>query len=60
VLDFVIVAFAIFMVVRAMNRMKRTEPAAPPAPTTKPCPQCLMEIPREAKRCGHCTTSLAA
>jgi large conductance mechanosensitive channel len=60
VLDFVIVAFAIFMVVRAMNRMKRKEPVAPPAPTTRPCPQCLMEIPIQAKRCGHCTASLAA
>jgi large conductance mechanosensitive channel len=60
VLDFVIVAFAIFLVVRGMNKLKRTKEVAAPAPTTKACPQCLMEIPIQAKRCGHCTTSLAA
>jgi large conductance mechanosensitive channel len=59
VIDFVIVAFVIFLLVRTMNRMKKKEePAA--APTTRPCPQCLMEIPLQAKRCGHCTSEVRA
>ena len=59
VLDFVIVAFAIFMVIRAMNRMKRKE-EAPAEVTTKECPRCLSEIPIKATRCAHCTTDLGA
>jgi len=57
VINFLIVAFAIFLLVRTVNRW--TKPAAPPAPTTKDCPQCAMSIPIQAKRCGHCTTQLA-
>jgi large conductance mechanosensitive channel len=60
VIDFVIIAFAIFMVIRAMNRMKRQEEAAPAEPTTKECPRCLSEIPIKATRCGHCTSELGA
>jgi large conductance mechanosensitive channel len=57
ILDFVIIAFAIFVVVRQMNKLK-TQP--PPAdPTTKDCPQCLMAIPIKAARCGHCTSQIA-
>ncbi len=59
VLDFVIVAFAIFMVIRGMNKLKRKEETAPPpAPTTKDCPYCLSAIPIKATRCGHCTSEL--
>ena len=58
VINFLIVAFAIFLLVRMVNRWT-TKPAAPPAPTTKDCPQCAMSIPIQAKRCGHCTTQLA-
>jgi len=58
IVSFVIVAFALFMVVKAMNRMQRQAPAPAPAPTTKDCPQCLMPIPMAAKRCGHCTSQL--
>ena len=58
VLDFVIVAFAIFLVVKQMNRMKKTEEAPPAEPTTKSCPQCLSEIPIKATRCAHCTAQL--
>jgi large conductance mechanosensitive channel len=58
VIDFVIIAFAIFMVIRAMNRMKRAEEAAPADPTTKECPKCLSEIPIKATRCAHCTSEL--
>jgi large conductance mechanosensitive channel len=54
VLDFVIVAFAIFMLVRTMNKLKRKEEPAPA--TTKECPECLSAIPLKAKRCAHCTS----
>ncbi len=57
VLDFVIVAFAIFLVVKAMNKMKRQDPA--PAPDVRQCPECLSsDIPVAAKRCRHCTAVL--
>lgn len=56
VIDFLIVAFAIFLLVRQVNRW--TKPAAPAAPTTKTCPRCAMEIPIAAKRCPHCTSDL--
>ena len=58
VLDFVIVAFVIFMVVRQMNKLKKQP--APADPTEKACPQCLSKIPIKAKRCAHCTTQLEA
>ena len=58
-IDFVIVAFAIFLLVRTMNRLKKKE-EAPAAPTTRACPQCLMDIPLQAKRCGHCTSEVRA
>ena len=56
--SFTIVAFALFMVVKAMNTMKREAPAPAPAPTQKDCPQCAMLIPIVAKRCPHCTSQL--
>lgn len=56
VLDFIIVAFAIFMVIKAMNKAKKKEEAPPAEPTTKSCPECLSEIPIAAKRCAHCTS----
>jgi large conductance mechanosensitive channel len=55
ILDFVIVAFCIFLVVKMTNRLLRQKPADP---TDKKCPQCFMPIPIEAKRCGHCTSTL--
>ena len=58
VINFLIVAFAVFLLVRTVNRWT-SKPAAAPAPTTKDCPQCAMSIPIQAKRCGHCTTQLA-
>jgi large conductance mechanosensitive channel len=57
VLDFVIVAFAIFMLIRTMNRLKRKEEPAPA--TTRECPECLSAIPLKAKRCAHCTSPVA-
>jgi len=58
ILTFLIVAWAVFILVKAMNRLKREEAAAPSDPTTKQCPQCMMEIPIAAKRCGHCTSEV--
>jgi large conductance mechanosensitive channel len=59
-ISFIIVAFALFMVVRGMNALHRKEEAAPAAPTTKPCPRCATDIPIKASRCPHCTSELAA
>jgi len=56
VIDFLIVAFAIFLLIRQINRMKK-EPA-PAAPTTKECPFCATNIPLQAQRCPHCTSNL--
>lgn len=58
VLDFIIVAFAIFMVVKGMNKMKKKEEAPPAVPTTKECPECLSVIPIKAVRCAHCGIQL--
>ncbi len=55
VISFLIVSFAIFLVVRQMNRFKRQQEAAP---TTKECPYCLSPIPIKATRCAHCTADL--
>lgn len=57
VINFVIVAFCIFLVVKAMNKMKKPSPTA--APVSKDCPACAMTIPIKATRCPHCTTELA-
>jgi large conductance mechanosensitive channel len=56
VVDFLIVAFVIFMVVKQANRMKRQP--APAAPTTKECPFCHTNIPIPATRCPNCTSQL--
>ena len=55
VIDFTIVAFAVFLLVKGINALKRSKSAPPPAATEKQCPECLMNIPIKAKRCGHCT-----
>ena len=60
VLNFLIVAFAVFLLVRQINRMKRETPVPPPAPTEKPCPYCISTIPLAATRCPHCTSELRA
>lgn len=56
VLDFIIIAFVIFLIVKQVNRLKT--PAAPAAPTTKDCPLCLSTIPIKATKCAHCTSSV--
>jgi large conductance mechanosensitive channel len=59
IINFVIVAFAIFLLIRGFNKLQKAEAApAPPPPATKECPECLMTIPVAAKRCGHCTATL--
>jgi len=58
IISFIIVAFAIFMVVKGMNSMKRKEEAAPAEPTTKDCSFCFTAIPVKAIRCPHCTADL--
>ena len=58
-LDFIIVAFCIFMMIRTINKMKREQPTPAPAPvTTKECPQCCSIIPVKATRCPNCTSQL--
>jgi large conductance mechanosensitive channel len=56
VIDFLIVAFFIFLLVRQVNRLKGPAPAA--APATKDCPYCSLAIPIKATRCPHCTSEL--
>jgi large conductance mechanosensitive channel len=57
VLDFVIVAFAVFLLVRGINRLHRAPP--PATPTTRPCPYCLTVVPLPATRCPACTSQIA-
>lgn len=58
VINFLIVAFVIFIVVRAASKLQRAP--APADPTTKDCPFCVTAIPISAKRCPHCTSQLTA
>lgn len=60
-MNFLIIVFCVFLIVQLFHKyVMKPEPAAPPAPTTKECPQCAMSIPLAAKRCGHCTSQLTA
>jgi len=58
IINFIIVAFAIFLLVKGFNRLKRPHPTAPPV--AKECPACTMSIPIKATRCPHCTSELEA
>ncbi len=60
VINFLIVAGALFLLVKTMNRLKREEPAAAPFPTARACTYCAMDIPLRAVRCPHCTSELRA
>ena len=60
IISFIIVAFAVFLLIRAINKLQREEEAPPEEPTTKECPHCLSTIPIKATRCGHCTSELSA
>jgi large conductance mechanosensitive channel len=59
VINFLIVAFCVFILVQQVNRWTRKPQPAAPEPTTKECPQCAMTIPIRAKKCPHCTTQIA-
>jgi large conductance mechanosensitive channel len=60
VISFLIVAFAVFLVIRSINKLKRQEEAPPAQPTTKECPYCISTISVTAIRCAHCTAELRA
>jgi len=60
VISFLIVAFAVFLLIRGLNKLKREEEAPPEEPTTKECPRCLSTIPIKATRCAHCTSEMEA
>ncbi len=61
VITFILVAFAVFLIVKAFNRLRRQEEgAATEEPTTRTCPYCLSTIPLKATRCAQCTSELAA
>ena len=56
IISFIIIAFAVFLLIRQVNKLKREEPA--PEPNTKECPYCFSTIPIKATRCGYCTSDL--
>ena len=58
IINFLIIAFAVFMLVRQVNRLKSKQPAETGEPTTKECPFCLSTIPLKATRCSQCTSAL--
>ena len=58
VIDFILVAFCVFLVVKFLNKMKKPEPAPAPAPAPRKCPFCFGVIDEKATRCPHCTSQL--
>ena len=58
IIIFLIVAFAVFLLIRAINQLNRKEEEQPSEPTTKDCPFCFSSIPIKATRCAHCTSDL--
>jgi len=58
VVDFLIVAFAIFLLIKQVNRFMAKKEEPPAAPTIKECPRCLSQIPIKATRCAHCTSDI--
>ncbi|MBM4466101.1 MAG: large conductance mechanosensitive channel protein MscL [Chloroflexi bacterium] len=58
IVSFLIIAFAVFFLIRSINRLQRQEEAPPAEPTTKECSYCLSTIPLKATRCPHCTSEL--
>lgn len=59
VIQFVIVAFVIFLIIKQVNRFMPAPAPPPPAPATKDCPECTSSIPAKAKRCPQCTAAVA-
>lgn len=60
IISFLIVAFAVFLLIRAINNMKKQEEEAPPPPDQKDCAFCFTSVPIKATRCPHCTSELQA
>ena len=60
IISFLIVAFAVFMLIRSINRLKKKEEEAPPPPDKKDCTFCFTSVPIKATRCPHCTSELGA
>jgi large conductance mechanosensitive channel len=58
IINFVILSFAIFLMVKGVNQLRRPKPAPAAAPTTKDCPHCFTSIPIKATRCPNCTSEL--
>src|SRR5580765_2510308 len=58
ILNFLIIAFVLFLIIRQINAMKKPAPAPAAAPMTKECPYCLSEVPIRATKCAHCTSEL--
>ncbi len=58
IVDFLLVAFVVFLIVKAANKMKKPAPTAPAEPTTKECPYCFSVIPIKATRCPNCTSEI--
>jgi large conductance mechanosensitive channel len=58
IISFILIAFAVFLLVRAINKLRRQEEAPPPVPTTKECTYCFSSIPMKATRCPNCTSEL--
>ena len=59
IIDFTIVAIALFFLIRWINKLKGPPPAPAPAAPMKDCPECLSKVPEAARRCAHCTSALA-
>jgi large conductance mechanosensitive channel len=57
IINFLVIAFVLFLIIRSINRFRKKEPA-PAAPTTKECPQCFTSIPLKATRCPNCTSQI--
>ena len=58
IISFLIVAFCLFLIIRAMNRLQKKDEAPAAAPATKDCPFCATAVPIKAVRCPHCTSEI--
>jgi len=58
IIQFVIVAFALFLMIKWVNKLKKETP--PPEPNTKECPYCLSSVPKKATKCAYCTSQLGS
>jgi large conductance mechanosensitive channel len=59
-IDFLIIAIAIFAMIKLINSLRQSKEEAPEAPKTKECPECRMSVPIDARKCGHCCSILKA